>query len=107
VGVSQCSSPLGDPVASVKAAGAGLWGMARAQPQNHQGNRKASRLRPTGRYLNGADLAIAALAPVTGLIDVLGEPRIRALKDVWWHCGRECAGSQHRTVQLVPSVHLG
>jgi uncharacterized membrane protein len=30
---------------------------------------------------------MAALAAVAGLTDVLGEPRIRALNDVWWHAG--------------------
>ena len=30
---------------------------------------------------------MAALAAVVGLIDVLGEPRIRALSDVWLHAG--------------------
>jgi uncharacterized membrane protein len=30
---------------------------------------------------------MAALAAVAGLIDVLGEPRIRALREVWWHAG--------------------
>jgi uncharacterized membrane protein len=30
---------------------------------------------------------MAALAAVAGLIDVFGEPRIRVLRDVWWHAG--------------------
>jgi uncharacterized membrane protein len=30
---------------------------------------------------------MAGLAAVAGLIDVLGEPRIRALTDAWWHAG--------------------
>ena len=30
---------------------------------------------------------MAALAAVFGLIDFLGEPRIRALNDAWWHAG--------------------
>jgi uncharacterized membrane protein len=30
---------------------------------------------------------MAALAAVVGLIDVLGEPRIRALNDAWYHAG--------------------
>lgn len=30
---------------------------------------------------------MAALAAVAGLIDVLSEPRIRALNDAWWHAG--------------------
>jgi uncharacterized membrane protein len=29
----------------------------------------------------------AALAAIFGLIDFLGEPRIRALNDAWWHAG--------------------
>jgi uncharacterized membrane protein len=41
----------------------------------------------TGLWLLGAGLVTAALAAVVGLIDVLGEPRIRALRDVWWHAG--------------------
>jgi uncharacterized membrane protein len=38
-------------------------------------------------YLIGAGLAMAALAATLGLIDFLGEPRIRALSDAWWHAG--------------------
>jgi uncharacterized membrane protein len=38
-------------------------------------------------WLLGAGLIMAALAAIAGLTDVLGEPRIRALKDVWWHAG--------------------
>lgn len=38
-------------------------------------------------WLLGAGLAMAALAAVSGLIDVAGEPRIRALREVWWHAG--------------------
>jgi uncharacterized membrane protein len=38
-------------------------------------------------WLLGAGLVMAALAAVAGLTDVLGEPRIRALNDVWWHAG--------------------
>jgi uncharacterized membrane protein len=38
-------------------------------------------------WLLGAGLIMAALAAVMGLADVLGEPRIRALNDVWWHAG--------------------
>jgi uncharacterized membrane protein len=30
---------------------------------------------------------MAALAAIAGLTDVLGEPRIRTLNDVWWHAG--------------------
>jgi uncharacterized membrane protein len=30
---------------------------------------------------------MAALAAVIGLIDVLSEPRLRALNDAWWHAG--------------------
>ena len=30
---------------------------------------------------------MAALAAVAGFVDVIGEPRIRALNDVWWHAG--------------------
>jgi len=30
---------------------------------------------------------MAALAAVAGLIDFLGEARIRALNDAWWHAG--------------------
>src|SRR5262249_51513107 len=30
---------------------------------------------------------MAALAAVAGLTDVLGEQRIRALNDAWWHAG--------------------
>jgi uncharacterized membrane protein len=38
-------------------------------------------------WLLGAGLVMAALAAVAGLSDVLGEVRIRALNDVWWHAG--------------------
>src|SRR5262245_704021 len=40
-----------------------------------------------GIWLLGAGIVMAALAAVAGLTDVLGEPRIRALNDVWWHAG--------------------
>jgi uncharacterized membrane protein len=30
---------------------------------------------------------MAAFAAIVGLVDVLGEPRIRALNDAWWHAG--------------------
>ena len=38
-------------------------------------------------WLLGAGLVMAALAAVVGLIDVLSEPRIQALRDTWWHAG--------------------
>jgi uncharacterized membrane protein len=38
-------------------------------------------------WLLSAGLIMAALAAVVGLIDVLGEPRIRALNDAWYHAG--------------------
>ena len=38
-------------------------------------------------WLLGAGLVMAALAAVIGLIDVLGEERIRTLNDTWWHAG--------------------
>jgi uncharacterized membrane protein len=38
-------------------------------------------------WLLGAGVVMALLAAVAGLIDVLGEPRIRALREVWWHAG--------------------
>jgi uncharacterized membrane protein len=38
-------------------------------------------------WLLGAGLVVAALAALIGLIDVLGEPRIRALNDAWCHAG--------------------
>ena len=38
-------------------------------------------------WLLGAGLIMAALAAATGLIDVLGEPKIQALKDAWYHAG--------------------
>jgi uncharacterized membrane protein len=40
-----------------------------------------------GIWLLGAGLVMAALAAVAGLTDVVGEARIRALNDVWWHAG--------------------
>src|SRR5689334_16159960 len=38
-------------------------------------------------WLLGAGIVMAALAAVAGLTDVLGDPRIRALNDAWWHAG--------------------
>jgi uncharacterized membrane protein len=38
-------------------------------------------------WLLGAGLVMAALAAVAGLVDVLGDARIRALREVWWHAG--------------------
>jgi uncharacterized membrane protein len=38
-------------------------------------------------WLLGAGLIMATLAALTGLIDVLGEPRIQALRDAWYHAG--------------------
>jgi uncharacterized membrane protein len=38
-------------------------------------------------WLLGAGIIMAALAAVVGLIDVLGEQRVRALGDAWWHAG--------------------
>ena len=38
-------------------------------------------------WLLGAGLVMAALAAVVGLVDVLGEPRIRQLNDAWLHAG--------------------
>ena len=38
-------------------------------------------------WLLGAGIVMAALAALAGLTDVVGEPRIRALNDVWWHAG--------------------
>ena len=38
-------------------------------------------------WLLGAGLIMAALAALAGLTDFLGEPRIRALNDAWWHAG--------------------
>ena len=40
-----------------------------------------------GMWLLGAGLVMAALAAIVGLIDVLGEARIRALNDAWLHAG--------------------
>src|SRR5437764_3977340 len=38
-------------------------------------------------WLLGAGLIMAALAAVTGLIDVLGDPQIRGMHIAWWHAG--------------------
>ncbi len=38
-------------------------------------------------WLLGAGLVMAALAAVMGLIDVLGDQRIRQLSTAWWHAG--------------------
>ena len=36
-------------------------------------------------WLLGAGLAMAALAAVLGLIDFLGDQRVRSLRHAWWH----------------------
>jgi uncharacterized membrane protein len=38
-------------------------------------------------WLIGAGVIMAGLAAIAGLTDVLGDRRIRALNDVWWHAG--------------------
>jgi uncharacterized membrane protein len=38
-------------------------------------------------WLLGAGIIMAALAALAGLTDVIGEERIRALADAWWHAG--------------------
>jgi uncharacterized membrane protein len=38
-------------------------------------------------WLLGAGLVMAALAAIAGFTDVIGDGRIRALTDVWWHAG--------------------
>jgi uncharacterized membrane protein len=38
-------------------------------------------------WLLGAGAVMALVAAIAGLIDVLGEPRIRALREVWFHAG--------------------
>jgi uncharacterized membrane protein len=38
-------------------------------------------------WLLGAGIIVAALAAVAGLTDVLGDTRVRALNDAWWHAG--------------------
>jgi uncharacterized membrane protein len=38
-------------------------------------------------WLLGAGLVMAALAAIAGLTDLVGDPRIRALNDAWWHAG--------------------
>jgi len=38
-------------------------------------------------WLLGAGLIMAMLASLAGLTDVIGEQRIRALTDAWWHAG--------------------
>jgi uncharacterized membrane protein len=38
-------------------------------------------------WLLGAGIVMALLAAIVGLTDVLGDARIRALNDVWWHAG--------------------
>jgi uncharacterized membrane protein len=39
------------------------------------------------QWLLGAGIVMALLAAIAGLIDVLGDARIRALREVWWHAG--------------------
>src|SRR5712692_3979606 len=38
-------------------------------------------------WLLGAGIVMAALPAIAGLADVLGDQRIRALNDAWWHAG--------------------
>ncbi len=38
-------------------------------------------------WLLGAGIVMAALAALAGLTDALGDQRIRALNDAWWHAG--------------------
>lgn len=38
-------------------------------------------------WLIGAGIVMAVLAAVVGLADLLGDRRIRALTDAWWHAG--------------------
>src|SRR2546421_8878492 len=38
-------------------------------------------------WLLGAGLVMAALAPVAGVIELAGEPRIRSLSHPWLHAG--------------------
>jgi uncharacterized membrane protein len=38
-------------------------------------------------WLLGAGIVMAVLAALAGLTDVLGDQRIRALNDAWWHAG--------------------
>jgi uncharacterized membrane protein len=39
------------------------------------------------QWLLGAGIVMALLAAVAGIIDVLGDARIRSLNEVWWHAG--------------------
>jgi uncharacterized membrane protein len=45
----------------------------------------------TAMWLLGAGIVMALLAALMGMIDVLGDARIRALNDVWWHAGGNLA----------------
>jgi uncharacterized membrane protein len=38
-------------------------------------------------WLLGAGIVMAVFAALAGLVDVIGEPRIRAMNAVWWHAG--------------------
>jgi uncharacterized membrane protein len=38
-------------------------------------------------WLLGTGIVMAALAALAGLTDLLGDQRVRALTDVWWHAG--------------------
>jgi uncharacterized membrane protein len=40
-----------------------------------------------GMWLLGAGLLGAAAAAIAGLVDFLGDQRIRAFSDAWWHAG--------------------
>src|SRR2546423_1285443 len=38
-------------------------------------------------WLLGAGIVMAALAALAGLTDVIGDVRVRALDEIWWHAG--------------------
>lgn len=58
-------------------------------------------------WLLSAGLVIAGLAAVAGAIDVLGEPRFRAMREAWWHAGGNLLVVLIQFVSLLRRVHDG
>lgn len=58
-------------------------------------------------WLLSAGLVMAGLAAATGVMDVVGEPRFRALREAWWHAGGNLLVVLVEFVNLVHRVNDG
>jgi uncharacterized membrane protein len=58
-------------------------------------------------WLLGTGLVMAVLAVIVSLIDVLAEPRLRALNDAWWHIGGNVLAVGCTTRTCVTPVRRG